>query len=858
MWKKFLPPLLIALIASAGVAQTPTQLPVTGNVSAITGGAVPYAAALVELQNCASPVSIAGYSVIVQQQYQIQANGSGVINSTVWPNDQIDCNGTTGNSQYMLTYIVNGVPTQTPQCYQVVSTQGAWNLNTQQPINCSSSPPSPTDGQFTNLNILNCLSLNGGPCVTNAGGTLPVANGGTGATTAAGANLNITGVTQTGTLGTSSQVSAFPGSVTSGFAPPLIPPSTSVGYFWGSNVNTITPQMYGAKGDGITDDTSAMQAAISNLPARASLSIPDGTYNITSPLTMSSSTQNSIIGLGRATLVFSGTGNFFTVTGAGNFYMSNIRFLGPGNNSGDGLVFNNCNGPVQVDRILVNNFQGNQLNLNNVYYFQDTGGSVYDGNSLGVSGSAGIYMHGGSNVAIFQGAQAKGNVYGFHGANSASQIYIIGGEYSGTTAAIYGESMSDFTISDILVENAAKGILLGSGTFQSAANGVVQGNGINIGGVNGAIGIECNSCARMAIASNGFFGDDPTHTSTGIQIDNVSGVSDVNVSTESGHAFNNITTPIYDPGSLLLSTPTSPQQFKQLGIGTAPTSSIPLNVSEAGSEVLVKGGTWTNTIPATGGETFTNTSGESYTLGTGNSGLYIYGTDTGQVYFGSAGVTTYPVSGSAFTIANDTNSSELELSAAGTTANVDIAATQTVALGKGLVQLRGAYNRTAVILDGTATTGATSLLVGGNANGTTSATSTTVQIEAGASQSSTPLLSLQNNSGSVLSKIDPYGAYIQGVTKFTATGCTSITTTVGNGTAGKFIIGANSCTVVITMNGATGMTAASGWSCTANDETTAAGNTGLYFSTNNTTTATLAVPSGAAANDIIDFACHSF
>ena len=37
--------------------------------------------------------------------------------------------------------------------------------------------------------------------------------GGTGATTAAGANLAITGVTQTGTLGTSSQVSAFPGTV---------------------------------------------------------------------------------------------------------------------------------------------------------------------------------------------------------------------------------------------------------------------------------------------------------------------------------------------------------------------------------------------------------------------------------------------------------------------------------------------------------------------------------------------------------------------------------------------------------------------------------------------------------------------
>jgi hypothetical protein len=47
------------------------------------------------------------------------------------------------------------------------------------------------------------------------GSPLLPASGGTGATTAAGANLNITGVTQTGTLGTSSQVSTFPGTVAS-------------------------------------------------------------------------------------------------------------------------------------------------------------------------------------------------------------------------------------------------------------------------------------------------------------------------------------------------------------------------------------------------------------------------------------------------------------------------------------------------------------------------------------------------------------------------------------------------------------------------------------------------------------------
>ena len=55
---------------------------------------------------------------------------------------------------------------------------------------------------------------------TGGSGTVAIGNGGTGATTAAGANLNITGVTQTGTLGTSSQVSTFPGTVAAGTATP--------------------------------------------------------------------------------------------------------------------------------------------------------------------------------------------------------------------------------------------------------------------------------------------------------------------------------------------------------------------------------------------------------------------------------------------------------------------------------------------------------------------------------------------------------------------------------------------------------------------------------------------------------------
>jgi len=99
--------------------------------------------------------------------------------------------------------------------------------------------------------------------------------------------------------------------------------------------------------------------------------------------------------------------------------------------------------------------------------------------------------------------------------------------------------------------------------------------------------------------------------------------------------------------------------------------------------------------------------------------------------------------------------------------------------------------------------------------------------------------------------------YMSTGTKFTASGCSN-GTTVGGATAGQFTLGANTCSVTITMNGASGLTAPNGWSCKANDETTAAANSLLYFSSNNTTTATLSVPATAGTSDVIDFHCMAF
>jgi hypothetical protein len=101
-----------------------------------------------------------------------------------------------------------------------------------------------------------------------------------------------------------------------------------------------------------------------------------------------------------------------------------------------------------------------------------------------------------------------------------------------------------------------------------------------------------------------------------------------------------------------------------------------------------------------------------------------------------------------------------------------------------------------------------------------------------------------------------YTAQLDGVTKFTVSGC-SAGTTVGGATSGRFTLGANTCTAIVTMNGATGLTAPNGWTCQAHDRTAPTILIGGE-SASTTTTASFTIPAGAGATDIISFNCKAF
>lgn len=92
--------------------------------------------------------------------------------------------------------------------------------------------------------------------------------------------------------------------------------------------------------------------------------------------------------------------------------------------------------------------------------------------------------------------------------------------------------------------------------------------------------------------------------------------------------------------------------------------------------------------------------------------------------------------------------------------------------------------------------------------------------------------------------------------KFTTSGC-SVSASTGGSSGGIFTLGANSCTVVVTMGTGVSTGASNGWTCQAHDRTASTVVIGGE-SSSTTTTASIIIPAGAGTTDVISFSCDAF
>jgi hypothetical protein len=174
----------------------------------------------------------------------------------------------------------------------------------------------------------------------------------------------------------------------------------------------VTPQQFGAKGDGVADDTAALQAAIntafvvclnsagSEVPALSGqkiLFIPAGVYNISSPLLLRGTYGATMMGAGRfAAHIKNTAGGHVIQTNGCAFSLFKDMFL---NTSGGGVCFDlDWDGHTYISlqsntfenmffqsgayglRIGYSGFQGDTILISNCFFGNQTVAGLYTAN----------------------------------------------------------------------------------------------------------------------------------------------------------------------------------------------------------------------------------------------------------------------------------------------------------------------------------------------------------------------------------------------------------------------------------------------------------------------------------------------
>jgi hypothetical protein len=245
------------------------------------------------------------------------------------------------------------------------------------------------------------------------------------------------------------------------------------GSIWDSGDNGLPVNVkdYGAIGDGVTDDTDAMEAAIDYILARGNgtISIPVGIYNIsTIPEKDTVNKSISLIGEGRGSIinVTNTTGDHcFMFTGGGDWranYIEKLHFIGNAS-CGEALILSRFGRPSAIRDCIFTGFES-AYPIQLDYCLGIRVEQVSIDNSYG-----GIHLRGGSDAAILD------------------QVTVY--DYGSFGTAGRGVYSSELTF-DTQIDRTSAGIILRDCYFYG-------GNADS----TGVIAVELKGCKRSTISS---------------------------------------------------------------------------------------------------------------------------------------------------------------------------------------------------------------------------------------------------------------------------------------------------------------------------------------------------------------------
>ena len=373
---------------------------------------------------------------------------------------------------------------------------GATSSTGSGPVVLGTSPTlvTPTLGTPASVTLTNGAGL---PLTTGVTGVLPVANGGSGASTLAGAgiarsgaNADITSlsamstplsVAQGGIGATSFAAAAVPtwtGAFTAGNCVKVS--SSNVLQVASSNACMVTPMDYGCVGNGVADDHDCLQNAV-NAAAKKTLYLGDHLYRTTAAIT-SSSPINIVgtlkgwgTGWGPGTPpsgLVAGTANMTVLFLTGNSHVSDlyINVGGTGAQGAGGTGIFTGSGITTIERIWIDtpcyglNISGNSLNVDNVY-IGNVSGSGCSGIILGNGTTGGATVDARITNTTIQGNQSNppdNNLL----VKDAGGLYMTNNDflyarigtffYPGANQAIYWPFVANTVLGDTNVTHAFK------------------------------------------------------------------------------------------------------------------------------------------------------------------------------------------------------------------------------------------------------------------------------------------------------------------------------------------------------------------------------------------------------------------